>query len=236
MRLNKVLSFVWGWMLIIVCVVGSVRTMALNPDFYIQRYEKMEMASSLEVSDQDLSKSITRLLDYIKGEADDLSVTITVQGQKKEAFNEKEKRHMVDVRNLYQNAFRTGCVSFAGLLLILFFLLVTQRKKTAAYLSQGLLRAGLCLGILLAVFGFWILTDFNSFWNWFHTLFFSNDLWLLDPATDFMINMLPETIFYQLVLSCVFMLGILLVPCFAGALYYTKKKVPIGYNYENDIS
>ena len=66
MRLNRILAFVWGWLLIVVFVVGSVHTMALNEDFYIQRYEKMNLDKSLHVSQDDLNKSIELLLDYIR--------------------------------------------------------------------------------------------------------------------------------------------------------------------------
>lgn len=39
--------------------------------------------------------------------------------------------------------------------------------------------------------------DFNRAFLAFHHLFFTNDLWLLNPATDLMIRLLPETFFAQ---------------------------------------
>ena len=86
MRLNRILAFVWGWLLIIVCVVGSVNTMALNEDFYIQRYEKMNLAKSLHVSQDDLNKSIELLLDYIRDDTDSLEDTITINGYTQNTF------------------------------------------------------------------------------------------------------------------------------------------------------
>ena len=42
--------------------------------------------------------------------------------------------------------------------------------------------------------------DFDAFWRQFHHVFFSgNDLWLLDPNTDMLINMTTETLFAGLV-------------------------------------
>lgn len=207
--------------------------MALNKDFYTSRYEKMNLAESLHVSKEDLNQSIGLLLEYIRDDTDSLDQTITIQGQKKETFNEREKEHMVDVKQLYQNAIRVGIISFIGLLAILFYMIKTQQKKSLSYLTKGLLQAGICLILLFVFFGIWIGIDFTGFWTWFHTVFFSNNLWLLDPATDFMINMLPETIFYQLVLSCVLMVCILLVPCIVFSVYYQRKKAPIGFEYED---
>ena len=39
--------------------------------------------------------------------------------------------------------------------------------------------------------------DFNRAFIAFHHLFFTIDLWLLEPATDLMIRLLPETFFAQ---------------------------------------
>lgn len=44
------------------------------------------------------------------------------------------------------------------------------------------------------------MADFNGFWTTFHQLFFTNDLWLLNPATDLMINLFPEAFFSHLVI------------------------------------
>jgi integral membrane protein (TIGR01906 family) len=43
----------------------------------------------------------------------------------------------------------------------------------------------------------WALIDFNSIFYFFHILSFSNDLWLLDPATDYLIMMFPEGFFFD---------------------------------------
>ncbi len=236
LRLNRILAFVWGWLLIIVCVVGSVNTMALNEDFYIQRYEKMNLAKSLHVSQDDLNKSIELLLDYIRDDTDSLEDTITINGYTQNTFNEREKSHMVDVKALYQNAIGVGKASFVCLLVILFYLAITQKKKTVAYLTKGILQASVCLILVFVFFGIWIGIDFTGFWTWFHTIFFSNNLWLLNPVTDFMINMLPETIFYQLVLSCVLMVCVLIIPCIVFSIYYQRKRAPIGFEYEDHIS
>src|SRR5699024_3895128 len=70
------------------------------------------------------------------------------------------------------------------------------------------------LGILIL----YALIDFNGFWIHFHKLLFSNDLWLLNPATDRMINMFPESFFNQMVINIIMLfLGIHL---FIGIIYY----------------
>ena len=51
------------------------------------------------------------------------------------------------------------------------------------------------MGLSLAVAGVMALVDFNAVFVMFHHLFFDNDLWIFDPAEDYMIRMLPEGLF-----------------------------------------
>ena len=58
-------------------------------------------------------------------------------------------------------------------------------------------------------------SDFNKYFFLFYEIFFDNDLWLLDPATDLMIRMLPEGFFFDMVIRIgsifIGMLAILLI-------------------------
>ena len=60
--------------------------------------------------------------------------------------------------------------------------------------SGIILAAALVIGILAAV-------DFNACFIVFHKLFFSNDLWILDPAEDLVINILVEPFFADMALK-----------------------------------
>ena len=58
------------------------------------------------------------------------------------------------------------------------------------------------LGLVIAI-SIYALIDFNSFWLNFHYVFFDNDLFLLDPNVSIMINMFPETFFFDMVFGIV---------------------------------
>ena len=219
--MRRVLSFLFGWCFIIVCVVFSIKSTALNPNFYIPKYEEMELASDIGVSKKDLNQSIRLLLDYLDDKRDDIKGHITWYGVSQETFDKKETSHMVDVKALYQNALKVAKMAFIILGLVVLYFYLNDKTLMFAYLSKGFLMA--------MFFGFWILTDFTSFWTWFHTIFFSNQLWLLDPNTDFMICMLPETIFYKLVLACVVKVICFMALASVLAIYYMVKKAPIGF-------
>ncbi|MBR3505403.1 MAG: TIGR01906 family membrane protein [Clostridia bacterium] len=131
---------------------------------------------------------------YLAGKTDSLDRPVTLRGEAVASpFNEREKRHMEDVRRL----FRAGLAARAALLAV-------GAACVVAGLTLGRRRArrfgallALCLftaaGLLLAAL-LWR-ADFNILFIRFHELIFTNDLWLLDPATDAMIRMLPEPFF-----------------------------------------
>ncbi|MDO4466695.1 MAG: TIGR01906 family membrane protein [Bacillota bacterium] len=227
--MKKILSIIFGWMTIVCIVVFSISSIALKPSFYTSRYETYDFATTLGVSKEDLNESIVILLDYLKDTREDIHGTITLHGVKQETYNQREVDHMVDVKALYQNALKAGYISAVGVVLIGSYFLIKDKKKGLAFLCQGFLLSLACLLTFLIFIGIWCMYDFTAFWTWFHTIFFRNDLWLLDPRTDFMINILPEFIFSDLVFSIVMRVLMLLGPVTLFSLYYRFKKAPIGF-------
>lgn len=61
---------------------------------------------------------------------------------------------------------------------------------------------------IFAIFVFIAMTDFNSYFVRFHEMFFTNDLWLLNPKTDRMIQLLPEVFFRDIVMLVVWTYGL----------------------------
>ena len=78
--------------------------------------------------------------------------------------------------------------------------------------------------LLLAAIAVWVLLDFSSFWTAFHHLFFTNDLWLLDPATSRMINMMPLQLFYDIVVFVVVVFILLWAALIAVAVAVRRKE------------
>ena len=74
--MKSFISFIWGLMFIVCAAVFSIQSIALDPDFYTTRYEQMELASDLNVSNQDLNDSIIVLLDYIQDKRQDMKESL----------------------------------------------------------------------------------------------------------------------------------------------------------------
>ena len=78
---------------------------------------------------------------------------------------------------------------------------------------------GIVFAVFIAVIIAAVLYDFNRFWIKFHELFFSNDLWLLDPRYSTMINMLPEPLFEAMVVKIIVRF-VLIMSAFLGSVFF----------------
>lgn len=230
MNRKVVLSFLFGWCLIISTLLFTIRAWALEPLYYHTMYAHMDLAEELHVSQEDLFQSIDVLLDYLKGEKETIQTTIVRQGQRQNAFNTKERRHMIDVRSLYRRAMICACcATFFGVGILLF---LRSSRNLLAYITRGILRASFCFMGMLLFLGMWMAIDFTDFWTHFHLLFFDNSDWLLTPGVDFMIDILPEFVFQTLVIGIVVTSAIVLLAVNGFCLYYQIKKAPIGFEDE----
>ena len=219
--MKKVCSVLFGLCVIWILLVASIRLWALNSNFYIRPYDQMNLAQQLNVSNQDLNRSIETLLDYLDNRTDSISVTITQNDVKKEAFNQREINHMIDVKALYQRVNRAMWISVV--LVGIIFIYMGREKQGRLTLARSIVEASFAFVIFVAFIGVWIAIDFTDFWIRFHHVFFDNDLWLLTPGVDFMIDILPETIFNRLVISITSSVVVALVLLNAICIYILRK-------------
>ena len=213
---------------VIAAVLITSFEIAMYSDFsvYQKEYEKYDVLSELDMTMEDAMYVTHEMMAYLRGDRDTLSVMTTVEGEEQDFFNEQDRFHMAEVRDLFIGGLniRTGACIAAVLCLI--FLLATRadiRKiiPRSYHAALGISAAAAALIGIAAVI------DFNALFVQFHHIFFDNDLWLFDLATDYMIRMLPEGLFYDFVIRIgVIFLGILAVLLVFSLIpgYLSKKK------------
>lgn len=166
--------------------------------FYEKEYEKYEVTDDLEMEMSDVMYVTEEMMAYLRGKRDDLVVETTVNGRSREFFNDREKAHMVDVKNLFLGGLKLRTIAIV-VLLISIVLLILMKANLMRVLSKAY-QIGLVIFALLAgVAAYLFASDFTKYFYLFHEIFFTNDLWLLDPETDLMIRMLPEGFFFDMV-------------------------------------
>lgn len=203
-------GIILAFSVIIILLISSFET-AMYSDFgvYEREYEKYDVLDDLGMTMEDTMHVTREMMAYLRGDRDVLSVETMVEGRQQDFFNEQDRFHMAEVRDLFIGGLdlRLGACAAAVLcILILIFLRADWRKIVPR--SYWIVLA--VIGVLLTVFAAAAVIDFNAVFVGFHHIFFDNDLWLFDPAEDYMIRMLPEGLFADMVVR----IGVL----FAGGM------------------
>ena len=231
MKSRKIIHYgaglILGFALIAALLITSFEiAMYADFDVYRQEYEKYDVLSDLDMSMDDAMDVTRQMMAYLRGEGDTLSVITTVDGREQDFFNEQDRFHMGEVRDLFIGGLniRTGALVIAVLCILLLILTKADLKKTVPAGYQAALAvtaaALLFLGAACAV-------DFNAVFVKFHHIFFDNDLWIFDPAEDYMIRMLPEGLFFDMVvrIGCIFagLLAVFLILSFIPRIMKVKR-------------
>ncbi len=207
-------------LLLVALLFMSLSVLLHNSAFFEREYAALRLSESMGISTKELVAALMRVIDYMDGKAEDIRITVSVNNEETLMFNEREEAHMVDVRNLYMGFKITSWV-----ILGLYAALVYVLYKTPKVLSKAFLHASaisLLLGLLAL---FWVVLDFSSFWVAFHKLFFTNDLWQLDPTSSRMIVMMPLEFFYNIISRLALIFGaVWLILCLSAGFVLRPKR------------
>lgn len=192
------------------------------PGYFEKEYAKYDVTETVSMTMEDLLDVTDQMMAYLRGNRPDLHVETTMGGVQREFFNAREIAHMEDVQGLFLGAiqFRRIGLAVMALCLLALFLLKTDFKRT----FPRILWTGTWLFFALsaAITGI-IATDFTKYFILFHHIFFKNDFWILNPATDMLINIVPEGFFRD----TVFLIGTIYFFCvfliLAACLVFMKK-------------
>lgn len=194
--------------------------------FYEKEYEKYEVTEELNMEMPDVMAVTHYMMDYLIGREEVLSIETMVDGQRQDFFNEQDRLHMEDVKNLFLGglSLRWWLLGGFAVLTALFVWLKGDWKRwipKAYFIGLGI------FGVLTVILGALFASDFTKYFTIFHEIFFTNDLWMFDPETDYMIRMLPEGFFYDMVMRIGLVFAGLLLLLFAAAIIWKwviKKK------------
>ena len=211
-KLSKLISFT-SLFFIIFLLLATIDNVSFQKDFYSKQYEKLEIAQFINISDADLMATTDVLLDYLQDDIDSLDLIVEIDGVKREVFNQKEKDHMIDVKNLYLNAMVVKNISLAIFVISILFLIFYKRKESLSIFKYSFIEAIKIFSVALVAIIFFAIVDFDALWRLLHEIFFTNDLWLLDINTDVMIMMFPLEFFNAIVIKIImqFLVSIALV-------------------------
>lgn len=180
-----------------VSVFLSLTVLALHQQSYDLSYFessflRYEIPGDMQVELQELMSYASLLVEYLKGNIDSPNTHTTARGRDGLLYGEREIIHLEDVRDLFDLSRAIQRVS-AFLSMLIVAAAIWKRETRAV--ARGALLGGLGIVCLLGLTALVVATDFERYFIIFHELSFSNDLWMLDPDTEFLIRMFPEQFF-----------------------------------------
>ncbi len=187
----------------------SLDFIAYDKLFYAEQYEKNGVYERF--GKENVDNITNQLFAYLQYEKEDKLISASF-------FNQKEKQHLRDVKRLLQKERRFG-TWMTGLSLVLLTLLFPAAWKGHHPYRKVLFCAGIVgLGGMFLL-GLFVVLNFSLAFTTFHLVLFTNDLWLLNPATDNLIVLFPEAFWMTIAWKLVITMGIIYSGILVGGLW-----------------
>ena len=171
--------------LMLILILTAVHTVGTDGELYYRLQTKAGILPAAGITDDELRRLDHRMAAYLGGDAAAL--------EDDPPFNDREMAHMADCFRLFAllRKVRARLAPWEVLLIAGGAWLLQDRRhaRRCAWLSP------LILLVPLGAFAIWAAVDFDGAFVFFHRLLFTNDLWLLDPRTDLLIRICPESMF-----------------------------------------
>ena len=190
-------------------VCGAIDQIAIDENFY-GGMSRAAVAKYLGAeNDPQVSEKVTAYIGLTDAEQDefakDMAAFMAGQTDAQPGIpNEKEQQHMRDVRNLTRSA---AGMSKTYLTLAVVLAVVTAwtgaklKKRIMPRLIGGLSAVTVIMIIVQNIVNQVTSGGFETLFVQMHEAIFTNDLWLMDPATDILIRMMPQPLFEQALLN-----------------------------------
>ena len=178
-------------------ILLSNSLLMINTDsFYKFEFNKNNTALKTGINENDLFLVVDNIQDFFKEKSNEkINMVVYISGIKKNLFNSKEIQHMIDVKNLILNIkFFNYLLWFTALILLLIKISLSKEKKLISLLSITRSYFIYSVAILISTL-ILIALSFRWIFYFFHIISFDNNLWILDPRTDYLIKIFEEVFF-----------------------------------------
>jgi integral membrane protein (TIGR01906 family) len=173
---------------------AATRGSAMESAFFI--YADTSASGVTQASYRTLSAGITG---YLGGKTETAQVLVARYGIPGDAFSKKELSHLKDVRGLIAAAVCVSWLLGAFLAASVIFLAIRdfgknkrlEKQAENLLICRSIITGFMLLAAAAAAAAIWAAVDFNGIFILFHQVLFSNSLWMLDPATDLLIQLMP---------------------------------------------
>jgi integral membrane protein (TIGR01906 family) len=232
----SVLNTVARWLFILclpVMLLTAGIAIAVNCSWlYEYGFDKYDVGSTTGLEGDQLKKAADGLIDYFNSDEENISVTVIKNDQPLELFNEREVAHLKDVKDLFQLNYWVLVGTLSYILVYACIYLFYKKREYRPILARAVLYSSALTLIIMLVVGLVALLDFDDLFWQFHIISFDNDLWRLDPATDYLIMLFPQGFWYDATVFCaVGTTGGAIIMGITSWLYLRKKRASFRNEY-----
>lgn len=181
--------------------------------FLVRQIEENRLEQVVGLDQATIVRAYNQIFDFSEGKRDALT-----EPTDSFAYSEKEIHHMEDVRDLFLRLRGLAWGAFGIIVLAVYLVLTKRVSGVTIWVSSIVTAIGIGLVAVLAM------NQFQTAFLRFHELLFRNELWLLDPRTDFLIQIMPQAFFVETAkwLFARILIGYGLLHSVLGAIYKYK--------------
>ena len=176
-------------------ISSNVRWVINAPFLYSYGFDKYDISTRTGIERSELQSAARQIRAYFNNDEELLDLRVVRQGVLRSLYNEREITHMKDVKGLVKGVWRLQEATGVYLLFFAIAGFAIARRESLRGLARYLMLGGVITLVLVVVVGLASLVGFEQLFLAFHQVSFTNDFWLLDPRTDFLIMMFPEGFF-----------------------------------------
>lgn len=182
-------------------VCGAVFSLATDINFYCGMSRRAVMDTLGVTGMLDVSRQTTAYIGLTDEEqhafADQIVRFMHGETERQpDILNEKEQQHMLDVRDLVMLAQKGSKISMTISAILAVIVAWTGAKEKRRGMPIGVLFGLLIVASIAGgVYALLNTAGFERMFVGMHKLLFTNDLWLMDPAQDILIRMMPQMLF-----------------------------------------
>ena len=137
-KLLNFFGYLFGVMVLLFIITQTVIFASFFMPFFEWQFERSReyrpfsgrnAIETIGIEKDELMRVTTELLDYMRGRRDTLDgIQAVVKGENREFFSDLEKRHMIDVRVLYDWVFAIRAVSAAFIFGVVLYLFAIKKN------------------------------------------------------------------------------------------------------------
>jgi integral membrane protein (TIGR01906 family) len=189
---RQVAALVFIIALPVALVTTTIRIVANEPRLYSYAADHYDTPETTGIERSELLRASGELRDYFNNGDDAVFIRVRKDGDLISLFNPRETAHLRDVKSLFQASFRMQEGTVVFVLAYVVGMFIWAREGTLRGLAKQLLISSALGVVVIGLLGAVIATGFDAAFERFHLIFFTNDLWQLDPDRDRLIQMFPE--------------------------------------------